>query len=353
MGGAEALLVALTSQQVKHGHSVRIVTLIKPNVDFNVAKARAAGVEVVHLKEGGSCYDLRLIFRIIPYFKDCDVVNVHLTPAIHWAGLAKMLSCSKVPMVVTIHSTNGHKKLDKAFRAIDRFFYKHYYKEVIACADKVNETFCGRFPGLKVSTIPNGVDISGNIEAEPYTKQELCGVSEDVFLVTMVARFAWMKRQDTVVEAISKLPEKFNAVFVGGDGGEMQRVKNLCRELKVEDRMHFLGLRSDVPRILKTSDVNVMSSDFEGLSISSIEGMASGKPFVASDVNGLREVVGGVGALFENKNSVQLAEVLLRLEEDKNYYEQIAASCRNEAMKYDIKECCENYMTVYNRISNL
>ena len=119
-------------------------------------------------------------------------------------------------------------------------------------------------------------------------------VGEDVFVVTMVARFMTMKRQDTVVEAISKLPDNIHAVFVGGSENDegLVRVKNLAVEKEVADRVHFLYIRNDVPRILKTSDVVVMASDFEGLSLSSIEGMAAGKPFIASNVNGLRVVVG-------------------------------------------------------------
>ena len=55
----------------------------------------------------------------------------------------------------------------------------------------------------------------------------------------------------------------------------------LVHDCGVDDRVLFLGIRSDVPQLLKTADVTVMSSHFEGLSLSSIEGMTVGKPFVA------------------------------------------------------------------------
>ena len=165
----------------------------------------------------------------------------------------------------------------------------------------------------------------------------------------MIARFASIKRQDTIVEAISKLSNSFHAVLVGGDGGRMNSVKVLSQQLGVEDRVHFLGIRSDVPQILKSSDVVIMASDYEGLSLSSIEGMASGKPFVATNVNGLREVVEGAGVLFENKDADGLANVLNELYTNREYYCQISKKCQRRAEQFDVKKCAQGYLEVYRK----
>lgn len=122
--------------------------------------------------------------------------------------------------------------------------------------------------------------------------------------------------------------------------------------MNVIDRVHFLYLRSDVPRILKTSDIVMMSSEYEGLSLSSIEGMASGKPFVATDVNGLREVVQGAGELFELNNSDELAKILLKLYSDKNYYKKVTERCKVRASLYDIQKMINGYMNVYQEFVN-
>ena len=105
-----------------------------------------------------------------------------------------------------------------------------------------------------------------------------------------------------------------------------------------------------VVRISTTSDVVMMSSEYEGLSLSSIEGMAAGKPFVATDVNGLREVVKDAGVLFELCNSEQLATVLMRLASDKEYYEKIVNQCRKRASQYDIQQMVDKYLMVYQEI---
>lgn len=124
----------------------------------------------------------------------------------------------------------------------------------------------------------------------------------------------------------------------------------MAEELGVSDRVHFLYIRSDVPRILKTSDVVMMSSEYEGLSLSSIEGMAAGKPFIATDVNGLREVVSGAGELFELYNSDQLASILSKLESDKEYYSLVAKRCSQRAAEFDIKVMADKYLDIYYKV---
>ena len=110
------------------------------------------------------------------------------------------------------------------------------------------------------------------------------------------------------------------------------------------------GIRSDVPQILKAADINVLASHFEGLSLSSVEGMAAGRPFVASDVDGLREVVQGNGILFAEGNHRQLAEILLRLINNRDEYEKVARACADAATNYDIALMVERYHQVYNEL---
>lgn len=349
MGGANALLVDLAPAQMREGHNVDILQLIESKDKTLTNKLAGTGVNVISLKKNGSFYSPIFIFKIIPILKKYDIVHVHLFPALYWAGFAKLLSYSKTPFVYTEHSTSNKRRNKPVLLAVDKFVYSNCYKEIIACSDKALETYKSVFPNVNTCTIPNGVDISKNINATPYSKQNLVGIDVECFVTTMIARFASMKRQDTVVEAISKLPSNFHAVFVGGDGGELQRVKDLVKSLDVVDRIHFLGIRPDVPQILKSSDVVIMASDYEGLSLSSIEGMASGRPFVASNVNGLREVVSGAGELFENKNPDALADILRRLQSDNAFYNEVVHKCQMRAKLFDIKACSQSYLEIYKK----
>lgn len=350
MGGAENVLIGLASGQKKLGHEVVVMPLICPVETPVRRKIEEKGVPVKPFMTKGSYYNPKLIFKIAKVVNQFDIVHVHLFPAMYWAAFAKVLAFSKVPMVYTEHSTNNRRRKKPLLHIIDNIVYQRGYKMIIACAEKVLESYKNTFPSVKhICYINNGIDTKLFSDAEPYTKQKLLGVEEDTFVVTMVARFMTMKRQDTIVEAMTDLPDRIHAVFVGGNKTDkgLIEVKERAVQKGVSDRVHFLYIRSDVPRILKTSDVVVMASDYEGLSLSSIEGMAAGKPFVATDVNGLREVVEGAGLLFENKNSEALSMILLKLYEDKAFYDEIAERCLVRASEYDANNMVELYLSVY------
>lgn len=116
------------------------------------------------------------------------------------------------------------------------------YQKVVACADKAKEIFKARYPNVKWSSIPNGVNISIYKEAQPYTKQELAAIPEESLLATMLARFDYPKRQDTLVEAIAQLPNKYHAILVGGipNNPGLLKIQELTRSLGVSHRLHFL-----------------------------------------------------------------------------------------------------------------
>lgn len=350
MGGAQSLLVELAPVQKDMGHDVLVLELESTKDRTLVNKLKDKGVEVKSVSASRSVRNPLNVFSLIPYLKACDVAHAHLFPANYWTALAKIVCGCKTPIITTEHSTNNKRRNIPIFKYIDAFIYNRYQK-VVACADKALETFKARYPKTDCVSIPNGVDISKYKNAQPYAKQEFVNVAEDKFIVTMVARFDYPKRQDTLVEAMALLPEKFHAVLVGGTADDvgLQKAQKLSQDLGVSDRVHFLYLRSDVPRILKSSDVVVMSSEYEGLSLSSIEGMACGHPFVATNVNGLREVVGGAGELFECGNAKELTQLLRKFESDKEFYCTTIHKCLARAEEYDIQSVAAQYQCVYNQ----
>src|SRR5690606_37044183 len=103
-----------------------------------------------------------------------------------------------------------------------------------------------------------------------------------------------------------------------GDGMLRKSSEELANKIGVKNRVLFLGIRKDVPRLLKSVDLVVLSSHFEGLSLSSVEGLASGTPFLASDVPGLTEVVENAGVLFENDNMESFVDAVTRLMKDRD-----------------------------------
>lgn len=346
-GGAQALVADLSIAQVQSGEQVEILELMPSPNDILRKKVEEYSIVMHTLHPIGNVYNPLLIFSIIPYLKKFDIIHVHLFPAQYWVAIAKAISFSKAHVVTTEHSTNNKRRKSNLWRLLDRFIYRRYDK-IIACADRVKEIFSNQYPTYDVCSVPNGVDTKKYYDAIPYSKTEFSMKDED-FMVTMVARFDYPKRQDTIIEALSKLPPNFHAVFAGGIPEKNNAIKcnKLAAFLGVSDRVHFLYIRSDVPRILKTSDAIIMSSEYEGLSLSSIEGMAGGKPFIATNVNGLKEVVAGAGLLFECGDSDELAKILMKLAEDNVFYEAVSKKCLERAKNYDIKEAAKKYNQIY------
>ena len=135
-----------------------------------------------------------------------------------------------------------------------------------------------------------------------------------------------------------------------GDGVRRSELENLIQESSLQDNVKLMGVRTDVPNILQTADVVVMSSHWEGLSLSNIEGMAVGKPFVASDVNGLRDVTQGYGILFPHEDAEALAKIIQHLHDDKKYYQEIADRCYERAKQFDISKMVKAYNNVYHSV---
>ena len=154
---------------------------------------------------------------------------------------------------------------------------------------------------------------------------------------------------DTLIKAFQYLPTEQYELWLVGDGERRSTLEDLVSRLGILENVRFWGIRSDIPVLLKSSDIIVMSSHFEGLSLSSIEGMAVDRPFIASDVDGLHEITKNAGILFPHGDAKALANIILRLKEEP-YYRQIADRCQQRASKYDIRKTVTAYLEIYKQL---
>jgi glycosyltransferase involved in cell wall biosynthesis len=147
-----------------------------------------------------------------------------------------------------------------------------------------------------------------------------------------------------LVRAAAALVERgFNdfEVSIAGEGSEREFLEKLILELKVQNYVKLLGVRHDVGALLEASDLFVMPSRYEGLSIAMIEAMASGLPVIASDAPGLRDYVSQKknGLLFKVENHEALADSILLLASNKILAKSLAEGARQTfEREYDIRE---------------
>jgi glycosyltransferase involved in cell wall biosynthesis len=163
-------------------------------------------------------------------------------------------------------------------------------------------------PRSKMQLVHNGLpDLPATFRADPGAGSPRA---------VMVARFAAPKDHLTVVRAMQHVTG-LELDFVG-DGPDEETAKALAAELGVTDKIHFLGIRTDVPEILAKSHVFILSSHSEAFPISTLEAMRAGLPTVVANVGGAGEAVidGKTGFLFERADHLGLADRLNQLAAD-------------------------------------
>jgi len=347
-GGAEKLVVDLAPLQIARGNEVEVLLLRGEETPFRQVLEKNL-VRVFDFGAENNVYSPRNIFRIIPFLKNYDIVHVHLFPAQYWVAIAKIFSRSKTLLVTTEHSTDNRRRHISVAWFFDKIIYRQYSK-IFGISEKTTVALKNHLavPDGIVTTIENGVTLENFRTATAFPREKLVPASCKTLLV-QVAGFRTAKDQDTVIRALKILPENVFAVFVG-DGERRAECERLADELGVRSRAIFLGIRDDVPAILAVADIVVMSSHWEGFGLAAVEGMAAGKPTLASDVPGLAEVVGGAGILFPCGDVPALAREILRLAEDEDFYKKTANACAKRAEDFDIHKMSDTYLRAYESI---
>ena len=345
-GGAEHLLVDLLPRLRASGRNT-VELLVFNGVQTPFMEAlRSKGVKIHSLSMNGNVYSPLNIFRMIRYIVQYDIIHTHNTACQLYAPLAKMFSFARKPLVTTEHSSNNRRRNKWWCRPIDRWMYSRY-AAIVCIADKPRRNLEEHIGKKRtVLTIPNGVDTLR------FVRPVKDIVGHDEFVITMVAGLRVEKDHETVLKAMTHLPHNYRLQLVGG-GVKEEELKTLTSELGLNERVSFMGVRLDVPEILEQSDIVLLSSHWEGLSLSSIEGMASGRPFIASDVDGLREMVGGAGVLFRHGDDEELASKIHHLCEHPDEYREVAVRCQEKARQYDISVTVSRYLDLYKRLCHI
>lgn len=342
IAGAQKVVHDLALCQKQSGDDVS-VALLSSNGSFFEDNLRNAGVNLIYSGHKRSVYSPKHIFSLSKIMRGYDVIHVHLFPALYWVAFAKIISGLKTRLIFTEHNTTNRRRDNKILHFVDKLVYKHF-DAIAACSEKAAETFAKDFPHIGIDTVSNGVDVTAIENSQPSDRKNL-GYSEDDIIVTMVARFDEPKRQDLLIRAVALTPENVKLMLLG-DGPKIQDCRDLAEELGISDRVKFMGKRSDVPALLKASDIVSLISEYEGLSLSSIEGMSSDSAFIGSDVQGIKEIVNGAGILVNN-DPTEISQAITDLC-DAQHRKDIASACLKRAKEYDLSKMDKKYRTLYN-----
>ena len=347
-GGAERLMVDLLPRLRNDGGNEVDLLLFNGVETFFKKELHQKGINIISLSFSNDVYHprrLKKLCRIIPQY---DIVHTHNTACQFYVALASHFTRNNTLLVTTEHNSTNRRRGIWWLKPFDKWMYRQY-NAIVCIADQTRDNLSDYLgESNRLYTIHNGVDISRFIK--PI--EDISSKSD--YIITMVAAFRPQKDFDTLLRAMTHLPNNYRLQIVGGgDPQEGGRIKTNCTQLGLDDRVVFLGITPDIPGVLGKSDIVVLSSHWEGLSLSSIEGMASGRPFIASDVDGLHEIVNGAGVLFPESNDLDLASKIQNLCEHPAEYQRIARQCQERAQQYDISIMAKKYFELYETMKGL
>lgn len=334
IGGAQRLLSDLIPLQIRQGLDVNVLVGGEEGNEFS-RKIQSAGCHI-HKIDSPQYISLNSIKEIRRIIKNYDVVHVHLFPSLYLVALASL--GLKTKLVYTEHSTSNRRREKAYLRPIEQFIYRKYNK-IVSISQQTQEALQKwlKNDDNRFVVINNGVDVERFSSIKrPVKKNSLI----------MISRFVDAKDQATVIKAMKYLNSDVTLTLVG-DGENLEKCIDLAKSIGVGDRVIFLGSRSDIAELISSSDIGIQSSNWEGFGLTAVELMAAGKPVIASNVDGLKQVVEGAGLIFEKGNPEQLADKINVLLHNPDIYDETTIKCFNRAKQFDIRHMADQYLQVY------
>jgi glycosyltransferase involved in cell wall biosynthesis len=203
-------------------------------------------------------------------------------------------------------------------------------------------------PENKIVVIPNGLPEEVFSEFEPVLPR-----NSAVIRVGLIARMNHPgKNQSLFLRAVARLAKRNPDAefFLIGDGPYRAPLERLAEKLDILDRVRFLGERMDIPAVLATLDVSIVTSNSESLSNVILESMAAGKPVIATRVGGNAELVqeGETGLLIPPHDIDALVNALERLLRNPLLREVMGRRARNLARRdFCLTRICSQYEQLY------
>lgn len=312
--------------------------------------------------------DLRALRDLTRHFRGFrpDICDTHLSKA----GVLGRVAARLAGVPIQIHTFHVNIFEGYDWRPFERPLYLGLERFVARGSDRLiclsdelgaqlRELGIGEFSQYRAITL--GVDLApfrgteAQInDARAQIRAEL-RVPRDAPLVGIVARLAPVKSIKTVLQAAALLRQTrpdVHFVFVG-EGPSHARLVALARELKIANRVHFLGLRSDIARLNWAFDCVLLTSLQEGTPISIIESLAASRPVVATDVGGVKRLIQNekTGLLIPPRNAKAAANAVVRvLQNPREAHEWGECGRQKVEREWSLERMLEQHRALYQEV---
>lgn len=294
---------------------------------------------------------LREITRIMR--QGCfDIVHTHVSKA----GTVGRLAAWRARVAAVVHTyhgiapelSDGSGVKGAILRAIERRLCYHLSDACIYVTEGLRQELVRTgFSNASVgAVIPNGVDLEYLQSAHAWKRPaELEGSPS----IGMIGSLTMEKGGEDLLRAAALLAGKFPGlrVYLMGKGPLRGSLQALADELGLGSHAIFPGEIIDIRPWLAATDVFVMPSHSEGMGLAAVEAMAMGVPVVASDIPGLRDVVGEAGLLSPASDPKALADALNGLLASPAERQRLGGEGRRRALRYGLAQMAELTSAVY------
>lgn len=315
-----------------------------------IQEVNELGIDVIALGKKEEGLELSLIPRLAKILRQnkIDILHSHNSSPHFYSTLAGKVAGTPIN-IYTIHGQELHRA-DKLL--------SYMTDMIVAVSDDARKLMVrrGGIPQRKVMTILNGID-EGKYHSDVNVtlKKRSIGLAEDDLVIGIVARLAPEKDHNTLLEAFKIVLQKTNKkvkLVVVGDGNLRKELEEKARHISISENTIFLGERHDVPELLATFDLFVLSSLTEGISLTLLEAMAAGLPIVATNVGGNPEIVlnNQTGIIVPSRDPISMANGIVKVIGNINKAKQMGEMGKDRMAKvFSVKTMAKKYEEVYDK----
>jgi len=288
------------------------------DLDVVGEELRAAGRSVINLQK---CRrrDLPLFFRLAALIRQNHVDILHCHDELSWFyGTIGARFGGLKRIVLTVHGRrfdiSGRHKLEQSILG-------SMSAAVVCVSSSIRQEMIeevGISPS-KAIVIPNGTPIRPVHTPEGMRQQARQGlrISDSAIVIGSIGRLDPVKNLDLLLEASAAVMGRIPniEIVLAGEGPSKEKLLQKAVRLGISDKVHFLGLRKDVPDLLSAIDIYTCTSDREGISLSILEAMAAERAIIATAVGGNLELIysGKTGLLIDRGDRQALADAITTL----------------------------------------
>jgi L-malate glycosyltransferase len=354
LSGAEILVRDLSIAHSSMGHDVSICSIEPPEDSFDPILKVLQNKQVILAFPESKLGKISRLGFLIKSLKTLapDVVVAHSIIPSAYTRLA--LRLSSIPVVTVLHDASQDDYAASYFRNVEKIIKPSSY--VIPLTDKALENYrtrCGE--QSKTRIIPNGVNLSNtppSFEQRENIRKTLLNVNPTESAFLQVGRFNRQKQQHLSIEAFIQAYQDLNfngKLFLAGiieDEKYFSELQKMVIDSNLQDKVVFLGPRSDIPTLLSASDVYLMPSLTEAHSISFLEALVNGITMIVSDISAFEKGKKFEGVITLDVNNVQkLAQIIIGLSNralQTRYY--------RDTSEFSIAKTANTYLEVFDSL---